>query len=96
MDKWPLLSDPIINELHKFADMVRFVYQDDCDEYAYNDAAKVEVILVKNYSTAKVCTLRLMKLLNYTAMVEYEENQSSKHPGVIAGMEAFAKYLQDV
>ena len=96
MDKWPLLSDPIINELHKFADMVRFVYQDDCDEYAYNDAAKVEVILVKNYSTAKVCTLRLMKLLNYTAMVEYEENPSSTHPGVIAGMEAFAKYLQDV
>lgn len=97
MDKRPMLSDSIVNELHKFADVVQFVYQDDFDECSNSkDTAKTEVIFVKNYSMAKACTIRLMKLLKYTAMVEYEENQPTKYPGALAGLEAFAKYLQEI
>ena len=96
MDKRPLLSDPIINELHKFADVVQFVYQDDLDEYVNNDTAKTEVILAKNYSTAKVCTIRLLKLHKYTAVVDYEEDQHTKYPGALASLELLAKYLQEI
>ena len=96
VDKRPMLSDPIINELHKFADVVQFVYQDNLDEYANNDAIETEVILVKNYSTSKACTIRLTTLPKYAAIAEREENQPTKYPGALAGLEAFAKHLQEI
>lgn len=98
MDKRPMLSDPKISELHKFTDVVQFVYWDDFKNYpSKNDIIKMEVIMAKNYTDTKVYTIRLAKLFQYSAVAELEEGDdktfAQKYPGVITGLELFAEYL---
>lgn len=101
MDKRPMLSDPKISELHKFADVVQFIYWDDFDNYtSKNDIVKMEVIMAKNYTDTKTCTIRLAKLHQYSAVAELEEGDdksfAQKYPGVIAGLDLFAEYLESM
>lgn len=101
MDKRPMLSDPKINELHKFCDVVQFLYRDEYSNYEDSlESARLELRMAKNYSSAKLFTTCLQKLAPYSAIVESLEDGdtsvSKKYPGVITGLELFVKKLREM
>lgn len=100
-DKRPMLSDLKVNELCKFCDVVQFLFWDEFDNYASDVmSTKLEIITAKNYSGAVPFTVRLMKLVQCSSIEEYQENEDTafakKYPGAVAGVELFAKYLENL
>jgi len=101
MDKRPILTDPKINRLTKFCDVVQFLYHDTYDDYFESSDTKIlEAIIAKNYSDGKVGTVELAQLLPYSAIVNFERREESKkdpfekYPGLIAGTKALIDCLE--
>ena len=101
MDKRPILSDPKINKLTKFCDVVHFLYYDAYNnDYHSSDTKILEAIIAKNYSGGKVGTIELIQLLAYSAIENYERREETKkdpfekYPGLLAGAKALVDCLE--
>ena len=101
MDKRPMLTDPKINKLTKFCDVVQFLYHDTYDDYLESSDTKIlEAIIAKNYSNGKVGTVELAQLLSYSAIANFERREETKkdpfekYPGLIAGAKTLIDCLE--
>ena len=101
VDKRPMLTDPKINKLTKFCDVVQFLYHDSYDDYFESSETKIlEAIVAKNYSDGKVGTVELAQHLPYSAIVNFERLEEAKkdpiekYPGLIAGAKALIDCLE--
>ena len=101
MDKRPMLTDPKINKLTKFCDIVQFLYHDMYDDYCTSSDTRIlEVITAKNYSDGQVGTIELAQLVPYSSVVNYERCEKTKkdafekYPGLVAGASALIDCLE--
>ncbi|MFQ8599331.1 MAG: DnaB-like helicase C-terminal domain-containing protein [Oscillospiraceae bacterium] len=101
MDKRPMLTDPKINKLATFCDVVQFLYHDSYNDYhASSDTKILEAIIAKNYSDGKVGTVELIQLLPYSAIENNERREEKKkdafekYPGLIAGAKTLIDCLE--
>ena len=79
MDKRSMLTDPKINKLVKFCDVVQFLYHNPYEDFFESSETKMlEAIIAKNYSDGKSGTVELLQLLPYSAIVSFERHQETK------------------
>ena len=79
MDKRPMLTDPKINKLVKFCDVVQFLYHNLYEDFFESSETKIlETIIAKKHSDGKVGTVELLQLLPYSAIVSFERHQETK------------------
>ena len=100
-DKRPMLTDPKINKLTKFCDVVQFLYHDMYDDYFESSDTKIlEVIIAKNYSDGKVGTVEVAQHHLYSAIVNFERHEKAKkdpfekYPGLLASAKALVDCLE--
>lgn len=100
MDKRPILSDPAINRLSKFCDIVQFLYFDEYDQEYLPETRKLELILAKNNAYTQDNIFYLAHMQEYSEMIECENNGKirksilEKYPGLLVGLKVFAEHLE--
>lgn len=103
MDTRPLLSDSQINRIHKFCDVVQFLFFDE-DGYFSEDSYSVEmeVIVAKSYTSGNAFRCKVCRHSPYFSIVEIEEgeleksNSLDKYPGLLVGLEEFVKEIESI
>lgn len=100
MDKRPVITDPAINKLSKFCDVIQFLYYNEDDYIVSAETRILELIVAKNYSTTQSGVFYWAQLPAYSALIEFEneneqrKNSLEKYPGILAGVQAFADCLE--
>lgn len=99
-DKRPLLTDPVINKLSKFCDVIQFLYHNDNDYIVSSEIRILELIVAKNYSTTQSGVFYWAQHPAYSALAEFQQKSKQhkdifeKYPGVLAGVQTFADCLE--
>lgn len=101
VDKRPMLTDPIINKLCKFCDIIQFLYHNDVDYILSSETKITELIIAKNYSTSQSGVFYWAQLPTYSAMVQFEHKEEckdllEKYPGILAGVKTLSDCLKNI
>ena len=100
MDKRPVITDPAINKLSKFCDVIQFLYHNEDDYIVSSETRILELIVAKNYSTTQSGVFYWAQLPAYSVLTEFEheteqrKNTLEKYPGILAGVQAFSDCLE--
>lgn len=102
-DKRPTVTDPELQCISRFCDIVQFLYKDEIDEYYDTDlSSKVELIIAKNYASTQSKVVRMNKVSRYATIAEYDSDEgtsqdvSEKYPGLLVGAKLLAECLKNL
>lgn len=80
IDERPMLTDPIINKLCKFCDIIQFLYHNDVDYKLYSQIKITELIIAKNYSILQSNVFYWAQMPTYSSMVQIEYKNERNDP----------------